>query len=167
MGNIRFGLHREYPPFLICFLWVIVSFYFLVAIFEPFFLMHDPNAVDYTMKFAQPSIQYPFGCDQLGRCVYSRIIQGARISIGYAALVVFISCIWGTFLGIISSYYGGKVDRLIDHVCNLFRAFPEIIVILILAGLGGKNIFFICAGMMIMHWVIYTRVVRELTADGK
>ena len=76
MGNIRFGLHREYPPFLICFLWVIVSFYFLVAIFEPFFLMHDPNAVDYTMKFAQPSIQYPFGCDQLGRCVYSRIIQG-------------------------------------------------------------------------------------------
>ena len=110
MGNIRFGLHREYPPFLICFLWVIVSFYFLVAIFEPFFLMHDPNAVDYTMKFAQPSIQYPFGCDQLGRCVYSRIIQGARISIGYAALVVFISCIWGTFLGIISSYYGGSVD---------------------------------------------------------
>ena len=80
MGNIRFGLHRKYPPFLICFLWVIVSFYFLVAIFEPFFLMHDPNAVDYTMKFAQPSIQYPFGCDQLGRCVYSRIIQGARIS---------------------------------------------------------------------------------------
>jgi len=56
---------------------------------------------------------------------------------------------------------------LIDHVCNLFRAFPEIIVILILAGLGGKNIFFICAGMMIMHWGIYTRVVRELTADGK
>ena len=100
MGNIRFGLHRKYPPFLICFLWVIVSFYFLVAIFEPFFLMHDPNAVDYTMKFAQPSIQYPFGCDQLGRCVYSRIIQGARISIGYVALVVFISCIWGTFLGL-------------------------------------------------------------------
>ena len=45
--------------------------------------------------------------------------------------------------------------------------FKGIIVILILAGLGGKNIFFICAGMMIMHWVIYTRVVRELTADGK
>ena len=93
--------------------------------------------------------------------------RGARVSLIIAVVSVCCNVFIGVVYGSISGYYGGKVDRLIDHVCNLFRAFPEIIVILILAGLGGKNIFFICAGMIIMHWVIYTRVVRELTADGK
>ena len=160
MGNIRFGLHRKYPPFLICFLWVIVSFYFLVAVFEPFFLMHDPNAVDYTMKFAQPSIQYPFGCDQLGRCVYSRIIQGARISIGYAALVVFISCIWGTSLGIISSYYGGKVDMIMMRIVDIISTIPLTLYVILIMQVLGAGIQSIIVALGSVYWVDMARVVR-------
>lgn len=113
MGNIRFGLHREYPPFLICFLWVIVSFYFLVAIFEPFFLMHDPNAVDYTMKFAQPSIQYPFGCDQLGAvCVFPYYTRGKN-----KHRLCSVGCVYIMYMGnLFRDYFellrrkGGSVD---------------------------------------------------------
>jgi ABC-type dipeptide/oligopeptide/nickel transport system permease subunit len=85
----------------------------VIALAAPVLAPHDPTAVDLAAKLKYPSFAYPFGTDHLGRCILSRIIFGARVSLKAAAIVVVISASTGTLLGVISGYFGGLIDRRI------------------------------------------------------
>lgn len=89
-------------------------------------------------RFSPPSAEYPFGTDQLGRCLFSRILYGGRYSLLVGICATLISGVIGTVLGAIAGFYGGKVDNLIMRVLDIFNAIPHLLMaIAISAALGG------------------------------
>ncbi|SFA90007.1 peptide/nickel transport system permease protein [Acetitomaculum ruminis DSM 5522] len=146
---------------------LIIIIFITVALFAPVLAPHDPLLVDVTNKLKNPSLSYPFGTDQLGRCVLSRLIWGARNSLLYSFTVLFATLMIGVPIGLVSGYLGGKVDSVIMRIIDIFMAMPSFIVALAIAGtLGasGKNLVF---SMSLVYWAEYARLSRALTMQIK
>ena len=99
----------------------IVLLLVLMAIFAPVIAPYDPYAINVTDRLHPPSLTYPFGTDDLGRDLFSRIIYGARTTIQTGVVVVFIAASLGSLIGLISGYYGGVVDLVIMRVIDIMR----------------------------------------------
>ena len=114
-----------------------------------------------------PSEQYPFGTDNLGRCILSRLLYGATTSIFSSLGITAIVFIIGTVLGVIAGYFGGVFDIVISKITTVFQAFPRLIFAIAIAGvLGigiGNTIFALCA----MCWTEYARLSRSLVLSVK
>ena len=91
---------------------LIVLFILLIAIFGPVLSPNDPLKSDLSFSFAPSSMQYPLGNDSLGRCLLSRILCGASMSIGIGFAVTLVSCIIGVLIGLVSGYFGGIIDEI-------------------------------------------------------
>lgn len=145
----------------------IAIIFILIAIFAPLIAPNDPTLVDVTVKLQNPSLKYPFGTDQLGRCVFSRIVFGSRYSLFYSFTVLAITLIIGLPIGMISGYVGGKWDTAIMRIIDIFLAMPSFIIVLAIAGsfgTSGKNLIL---AMSISYWANYARVSRALTLKIK
>ena len=145
----------------------IAIIFILIAIFAPLIAPNDPTLVDVTVKLQNPSLKYPFGTDQLGRCVFSRIVFGCRYSLFYSFTVLAITLIIGLPIGMVSGYVGGKWDTAIMRVIDIFLAMPSFIIVLAIAGsfgTSGKNLIL---AMSMSYWANYARVSRALTLKIK
>lgn len=145
----------------------IAILFILVAIFAPLIAPNNPTLVDVTVKLQNPSFKYPFGTDQLGRCVFSRIVCGSRYSLFYSFTVLAITLIIGLPIGMIAGYVGGKWDTAIMRVIDIFLAMPSFIIVLAIAGsfgTSGKNLIL---AMSLSYWANYARVSRALTLKIK
>ena len=145
----------------------IAIIFILIAIFAPLIAPNDPTLVDVTVKLQNPSLKYPFGTDQLGRCVFSRIVFGSRYSLFYSFTVLAITLIIGLPIGMVSGYVGGKWDTAIMRVIDIFLAMPSFIIVLAIAGsfgTSGKNLIL---AMSMSYWANYARVSRALTLKIK
>lgn len=135
----------------------------LLCILAPVLAPYDPDKVDVTDKFAGISLQHLMGTDYLGRDLFSRILWGGRNTMGYAALVTAISAAIGTCLGMASGYAGGYVDGVIMKGSDVLRAFPGIVLVLIVVSIRGVGIVSVCAAMLFTRWIWYARMARNLT----
>src|SRR3989304_5574391 len=95
----------------------VVLMLFVVALGAPYFPVHDPYSIDADAVLEAPGLGHPFGTDELGRDVFSRVIYGARISLWVGFVSVGIAIVIGIFLGAVAGYYGGWMG-----VCRLVRA---------------------------------------------
>jgi len=100
------------------------------------------------------------GTDDLGRCLLSRIIYGARVSLQLGVIVVGIITVIGVTLGLISGYYGGIVDEIIMRLVDVVLAFPGIILALAVAGALGPGLFNVMLALAMVGWTGLARVVR-------
>jgi peptide/nickel transport system permease protein len=142
---------------------VIVAVVILVACLGPFLAPHDPVKTDLAFRLAPPSWKYPCGNDALGRCVLSRILDGARASIGLGAAVVLVSVLVGVFIGLVAGYCGGIPDELLMRMTDIFFAFPEIVAAMAVAGLVGPGTWNLLLALSVASWMRYARVVRGIT----
>ena len=101
---------------------------FLVMVFAPFLAPNDPMQLNVAHSFAPPDTQYPLGTDELGRCVLSRLIYGARESLSIALPTLLLLAIISTVIATLCAYLGGIVDRVFEVVSNIFMAFPPFLV---------------------------------------
>ena len=145
----------------------IAILFILVAIFAPLIAPNNPTLVDVTVKLQNPSLKYPFGTDQLGRCVFSRIVCGSRYSLFYSFTVLAITLIVGLPVGMIAGYVGGKWDTAIMRVIDIFLAMPSFIIVLAIAGSFGTSGRNLILAMSMSHWANYARVSRALTLKIK
>lgn len=145
----------------------IAILFVLVAIFAPLIAPNDPTLVDITAKLQNPSLKYPFGTDQLGRCVFSRIVCGSRYSLFYSFTVLAITLIVGLPVGMIAGYVGGKWDTAIMRVIDIFLAMPSFIIVLAIAGSFGTSGRNLILAMSMSYWANYARVSRALTLKIK
>lgn len=145
----------------------IAIMFVLVAIFAPLIAPNDPTLVDITAKLQNPSLKYPFGTDQLGRCVFSRIVCGSRYSLFYSFTVLAITLIVGLPIGMIAGYVGGKWDTAIMRVIDIFLAMPSFIIVLAIAGSFGTSGRNLILAMSMSYWANYARVSRALTLKIK
>lgn len=145
---------------------IIISLAF-IALFAPFIAPHDPIEQNLDKRLLSPSGEYPMGTDDLGRCLLSRIIYGARVSLQLGVIVVGIITVIGVTLGLISGYYGGIVDEIIMRLVDVVLAFPGIILALAVAGALGPGLFNVMLALAMVGWTGLARVVRSSVLSVK
>lgn len=133
----------------------------LTAVFAPLIATHDVTTQNLAMRYAAPSAEHWFGTDALGRDVFSRVVFGARISLEVGIIVVAVSSVIGVFLGAISGYYGGILDKIMSgYVFNVFLAFPGLLLAIALVAFLGAGLGKLILALCIIGWVGYARVMR-------
>lgn len=132
----------------------------VLALFAPEIAPHDPLAQRLDGRLLYPSSEYPFGTDDLGRCIFSRVIYGTRISLGIGLLVVATTSVAGTSLGLLSGYRGGALDEVLMRGVDIVMAFPNIILALVIAGLLGPGFSSVVLALAFTQWPAYARLVR-------
>lgn len=133
------------------------------AIFAPLVATHDPAELDPLANLAGPSADHWLGTDNLGRDLFSRIVFGARWSLGAAALAATGIVALGLTVGILAGYFGGLIDDLLMRLVDVLLAFPSMILALAIVGMMGPSLTNVLVGMVAVWWVDYARVVRGLT----
>lgn len=139
---------------------VLIFLYLLTALFASVLFPGNPSAPNLIRSLERPSWLHPLGTDELGRSILGRIIHGARVSLLIAVGVVAVGLLVGVPLGLISGYYGGKVDFFIQRITDTLLAFPGFLLALSLVavlGVGLKNTV-ISVGISMVP--LYIRLVR-------
>jgi peptide/nickel transport system permease protein len=135
--------------------------WFLVAIFAPLLAPYDPLEQSFT-PFSSPSADHPFGTDELGRDVLSRVIYGARISLPLGVLLVVLASTIGGLLGALAGYFRGVVDGVVMRTADLVFAFPAILLAMVVTASLGRGLTNAVLALVIVAWPSYSRVVRSL-----
>ncbi|MDF2572156.1 MAG: nikC 1, partial [Sporomusa sp.] len=146
---------------------LIIVFNIFLAIFAPSIAPHDPNDVSLERKLMLPDAEYPLGTDHLGRCMLSRLIYGARVSLGAAFAVMSVTLAISTVVGAVSGYAGGRVDAIIMRLCDIFLAFPSLILALALVGVMGPGLPNVVLAMALSQWAWYARMIRGMVLSLK
>lgn len=119
---------------------MIVLLLVLMALLAPIVAPYDPYAIAVKDRLQPPSLTHPFGTDDLGRDLFSRVIYGARTTIQTGVVVVLIAASLGSLIGLIAGYYGGTVDLVIMRVIDIMLAFPYILLALAIVATLGPSL---------------------------
>ncbi|MDR3179158.1 MAG: ABC transporter permease [Oscillospiraceae bacterium] len=139
----------------------IVLAFFAVSIFGSFFLPYDPNLTEQNISNPQrPSETHWFGTDEQGRDIFSRVVDGTKVSILVGVMSVAFSLFFGTILGAISGYYGGKVDIIIMRIMDIMFAIPSILLSVCLMMVLGTGIDKAIVAIGLVAIPQYARIVR-------
>ena len=124
-------------------------------------VLYSPSEMSILDKMQPPSLKHPFGTDQLGRDVLTRIIYGSIISLGVCVLAVGLSGVTGTIIGLFAGYFGGKFDDFVMRIVDIMLAFPGIILAIAVTGFLGPGLFTVVIALSVKSWVTYTRLMRS------
>ena len=139
---------------------LVVAVLFTIAIFAPAITPYDPNAINVQNILEPPGFTHPFGTDDLGRDILSRIIWGSRISLSVGFVAVGISTFIGVILGAITGYYGGWVDRVIMRFVDIMLSIPTFFLLLAVIAFLEPGISNIMIVIGLTSWMGVTRLVR-------
>lgn len=147
-------------------LWFVLLF--SAALFTvPFFLPFDPLRTDMANRLQPISMQHWLGTDHLGRDIFSRMIAGAKATVGTALAAILISVFIGVPVGLVSGFFGGWLDRMIMRIVDAVMAFPDYIVAIVLSGLLGPGLMNLILAVVAVKWVGYARLVRSTVFSEK
>lgn len=138
----------------------IVLVVIVVGLTAPLLAPHDPLAIDIVNRLHPLSRAHPLGTDHLGRDLLSRIIYGARISLGVGVTIALLGALAGTVLGLLAGHLGGKVDETIMRICDMFLAFPALILAMALAASLGPSLRNTMLALVVIWWPWYARIMR-------
>lgn len=139
----------------------IVVGWLLLALVAPILPLEDPNHVQLDRKLQAPSWSHPFGTDDVGRDLVSRVIYASRVSVPAGMLVVAVTLIIGCTIGAIAGFAGGKIDTLIMRICDAVLSFPSIILAMaIAAARGGPGLSNAMIAIILVLWPEYARLMR-------
>ncbi len=138
----------------------IVALAVALALFGPSLSPYDPSTQELARRLEGPSLQHPFGLDELGRDILTRIASGARISLLVGLAVVSVSSLAGMFFGSVAGYFGGRVDDVISRVIDVLMAFPGILLAIALVAVLGPSLVNVVLALSVIGWVGYARLVR-------
>jgi peptide/nickel transport system permease protein len=144
----------------------ILLFVIAIALVGPWIVPFDPQDGNLVDQFMPPiwinggSMLHPFGTDQMGRDVLSRLIAGARISmiVGFTA-VIFSGCV-GTVIAITAGYLGGAVDAILMRLTDAMMSMPYLLIGVALAGILGPGLMNLVVVLAVMGWASYARIIR-------
>jgi ABC-type dipeptide/oligopeptide/nickel transport system permease subunit len=145
---------------------IILLTVFVGAVFADYIAPHEPNRQRLVARFKPPfwaeggSMTYPLGTDNVGRDIWSRIIHGSRISLIVGICAVSVSTLIGVTLGLISGFWGGRIDAIIMALVDIMLAFPQLILAFAMVAVLGPGIGNIILVLGITGWERYARVVR-------
>lgn len=146
---------------------VLVLCLLLIAIAAPVIAPYDPTHAAMKDAFLEPGAQHLFGTDKLGRDCFSRVLYGARASLTGVLVLVASVFVVGTTMGVVSGYFGGKVDMVIMRISDMMISFPGMILAIAIAGIMGGSLVNAVFALTIVSWTKYARLARSMVLKVK
>lgn len=140
----------------------IIGIIVLLALLAPWIAPNDPYEVNLSGKLQSFSWQYPLGTDQLGRCVCSRLLYGARLSLGAAAAALAATFFLGSVMGFISGFAGELADRIVMWLCDVVLSFPGTLLALVIVGYFGAGMGNLILSIAAISWAGYAVNIRSM-----
>lgn len=131
-----------------------------LALLAPLIAPFDPILQDAGAKLLPPSWDHPFGTDNFGRDVFSRVLWGTRIDLQIAVLGVVFPFLIGTGVGTVAGFFGGWVDAVLMRVIDVVLAFPFLVLMLSIIAILGPGLASFYIAMALVGWVSYARLIR-------
>jgi peptide/nickel transport system permease protein len=146
---------------------VIVLLYVILALTAHWWVGINPLKQDLAIALQPPGRSHPFGTDELGRDVFSRVVYGARTSIPAALAVILCGSTIGTGLGALAGFVGGMVDEVILRITDMVLAFPILVLTIAVGAAFGPSVIHGVMALIAVWWPQYVRVSRGLVLDHK
>lgn len=156
--------HRKLQLLVFLFLVVLLL---LATLFARQLAPYDPDAQDMSQALQPPSAQHWMGTDRHGRDMFSRVLVGGQTSIFATLALVAVICVFGTGVGTVCGYYGGKADAIIMRLSDVCLAFPGLVFALAVAALLGGGIQNAVIALAVITWPKYARIARSQTLSVK
>jgi peptide/nickel transport system permease protein len=138
----------------------IIGVFLFLCLFGPTIAPHNATQPDMQLRLTAPSSEFLLGTDHLGRDVFSRIITGARISLGIATLILAIAIPVGTLIGVMAGFSGGLIDEILMRITDIFLAFPALILAMAIAAALGPSLRNTVIALTLVYWPWYARLIR-------
>lgn len=138
----------------------IILIFVLIAVFAPLIAPYGYREADLLSANATPSLKHLFGCDDMGRDIFSRLIYGSRWSLGLGVSATVFGLIFGIILGSIAGYFGGIVEDLIMRCCDIFQSIPGVLLQIIISAALGDGFFFTVIALGIGRVANVSRLIR-------
>jgi peptide/nickel transport system permease protein len=139
---------------------IIMLFWIFDAIFWPLIVPHDPSAQDLLSTLQGPSRAHPFGTDDLGRDVLSRVLAGARSVLTIAPAATALGLLGGITIGLVTGYYRGLVDDILMRIVDALLAFPLVIIALLVLAVLGHSTLNVILVIAVVFTPLIARTVR-------
>lgn len=139
----------------------------LGAVFLPFFAPYSPDFMDLGSILSPASSAHILGTDHLGRDIYTRLIFGARLSLGSVAIILALVLALGIGIGSACALYGGRIDTVVMRVCDMFLSMPTAVLSLLFIAALGVGLANVIIAIALTHWAWYARLVRSLCLSLK
>lgn len=146
---------------------VLVLVLIAIAFAAPVLAPYDPTHAAMKDAFIEPGAQHLFGTDKLGRDCFSRVLYGARASLTGVLVLVASVFVVGTTMGVVSGYFGGKVDMVIMRISDMMISFPGMILAIAIAGIMGGSLVNAVFALTIVSWTKYARLSRSMVLKVK
>ncbi|MDR1137347.1 MAG: ABC transporter permease, partial [Synergistaceae bacterium] len=146
---------------------VICVFWLSAAVLAPYIAPYDPLSQNLSVRFSPPGSSHWFGCDSLGRDVFSRVLLGSRLSIIAGLMTITFAAGIGGVYGGMAGYIGGWVDDLMMRASEMVMAFPSIILAMTIAAALGPSLYNTLLAMVIIWWPNYARIMRGMVIACK
>jgi peptide/nickel transport system permease protein len=146
---------------------VIIGLFALLAIFAPLIAPHDPYTTELEATYAPPSWQHPFGTDNVGRDVFSRVIYGSRIAFTITVLVVLLELAVSVPLALLSSYIGGAFDEAVMRVMDMIISIPHLLLAIVIVAMLGPGMRNAILAISISYMPMLARLVRSVVLSIK
>jgi peptide/nickel transport system permease protein len=137
------------------------------AVLAGVLLPYNPDIADFNAVLQGPTLAHPFGTDQLGRDLLTRVVYGGRFSLAIGVIAVACALVMGVPLGLISGYYGGAADLVIQRVMDVVLAFPGFLLALTLISLLGVGLPNVILSVAISTMPVYVRLIRGVTLAAR
>lgn len=145
----------------------LVAVLLLVTLFAGQICPYDPYAQDMSQSMQAPSRAHIMGTDRYGRDMFSRVLVGGQTSIFATLALVAIISVFGTIVGVVCGFYGGKLDAAIMRISDVCLAFPGLVFALAVAALLNGGIINAVIALAVINWPKYSRVARSQTLAQK
>jgi len=139
---------------------VVVLLVIFCALFAPWVAPFEPHAINFADKLVPPGLAHPFGTDDLGRDILSRVIFGARTSLIIGITVLAVALVVGIPIGLMAGYYGGRLDTILMRVTDVFLAFPPLLLPIAITAALGAGLFNAMLALAVSWFPWYARILR-------
>ncbi|MEZ4569603.1 MAG: ABC transporter permease [Thermomicrobiales bacterium] len=133
----------------------------LIALLAPWLTPYDPLEVDPQSALQSPGLDHPFGTDNFGRDVLTRVIHGARIDLRAGLIAVISPFIIGVLIGTIAGFYGGWADTIAMRAVDIVQAFPGLVLLIFLVSVLGPGLNNMYIAVAMFAWIVYARLIRS------
>jgi len=140
---------------------ILIGALLLLAVLGPLLAPYNPYNTDPINKLLAPSKTHIFGTDSLGRDILTRVLYGARISATIALIVLVVSGMIGTLVGITAGYFGAGIDNILMRITDIFLAFPRLILAMAVAAALGSSLNNVVLAVAFTTWTIFARLARS------
>jgi peptide/nickel transport system permease protein len=141
---------------------VLVAAMLFLALAGPLLAPYDPTAINIPKRLSPPMSEFPLGSDALGRDILSRLLHGARWSLGLAFLISIIGLVIGTLIGLAAALGGRITDWIVMRTTDTFLAFPDLVAAVVIAGLLGAGTWSLIFALSVTGWMRYARLARGI-----